>query len=326
LRQLDNAVRPSPDEPGDRPTIRLRRSCLAVPASSPKMLAKAATLAADQVFIDLEDAVAPSEKNDRTREQAVVALLENEWRARTLVVRVNAVDTQWCFRDVSYVVERAGPRLDCIMLPKAEDASHVHFIDHLLGQLERESGLEQRIGIEVLIENARGLVNVAEIAGASTRVEALIFGPGDYAASLGLPQLSVGISNPEYPGDQWHYPLSRIVTTARAYGVQAIDGPFGAIRNVDGFREAAQRAKLLGFDGKWVLHPGQLDACNEAFTPSQDQYEQAERLLDAYRQFTQVDGVGAAIHEGEMIDEASRRMAEAITARGRAAGLRRSVD
>lgn len=177
------------------------------------------------------------------------------------------------------------------------------------------------IGIEAQIETARGLVNIERIARASTRTETLIFGPGDFAASLGLPQLSVGMTDDDYPGDQWHYPLSRIVTTARAFGLQAIDGPFAAIRDVEGFRKTAQRAKLLGFDGKWSLHPDQIEPCNAMFTPAQEQYDQAERLLEAYRQFSEVDGVGAAMHEGEMIDEASRRMAQAIVARGRAAGL-----
>jgi len=307
-----------------RMTDRLRRSCLAVPGSSPKMLAKAAGLPADEVFIDLEDAVAPAEKNDRTRGQVVQALLQNEWHARTLVVRVNGVQTRWCYEDVTYIVSRAGSRLDCIMLPKVDEPSHVYFLDHLLTQLEMANGIDRRIGIEAQIETARGLVNIERIARASVRTETLIFGPGDYAASVGLPQLSVGMTDPDYPGDQWHYPLSRIVTTARSFGLQAIDGPFAAIRDLGGFRKAATRAKLLGFDGKWSLHPDQVGPCNEVFTPAQDQYDQAERLLEAYRHFSDVDGLGAAMHDGEMIDEASRRMAESIVARGRAAGLSRT--
>jgi citrate lyase subunit beta / citryl-CoA lyase len=290
------------------------------------MLGKAAALQADQVFLDLEDAVAPSEKNDETRTRVADALREQEWRAKTLVVRVNAVDTRWCHRDVVAVVEGAGAKLDCIMLPKVEDASHIHFLDHLLSQLERALNLQRRIGIEAQIENARGIVNVAEIAAASSRIETLIFGPGDYAASLGVPQLSVGTIEAEYPGDQWHYPLSRIVTTARAFGLQAIDGPYSAIRDLDGFRQSARRARLLGFDGKWALHPDQVGPCNEAFTPAQDQYNQAERLLEAYRSFTEVDGLGAAMFDGEMIDEASRKMALSLAERGRAAGLERTEE
>ena len=303
---------------------RLRRSCLAVPGSSPKMLAKAAGLEADQVFLDLEDSVAPGVKTDESREHVVRALLDQEWRARTLVVRVNSVDTPYCYADLAYVVGRAGGRIDCVMVPKVEDESHLHFVDHLLAQLEGTHGLDGRIGIEAQIETARGMVNIERVAAASPRLETLIFGPGDYAASLGVPQLSVGLIEPDYPGDQWHYALSRIVTTARAFGVQAIDGPYSQIRDLDGFRESARRSRLLGFDGKWALHPDQIGPCNEIFTPGQDQYDRAERMLDAYRRFSEVDQLGAAMFEGEMIDEASRKMAEALALRGRAAGLERT--
>ncbi len=287
------------------------------------MLAKAAGLPADQVFLDLEDSVAPGEKGDETRENVVRALLDGNWRAPTLVVRVNSVDTPHCFRDIVYVVERAGRRLDCVMLPKVEDETHVHFVAHLLGQLEHSLELGRRIGIEAQVETARGAVNVERIARASDRLETLIFGPGDFAASIGVPQLTVGLIEPEYPGDQWHYVLSRIVTAARAFGLQAIDGPYAAIRDLDGFRESARRSKLLGFDGKWALHPDQIEPCNETYTPAQEQYDRAERILDAYRRSTEVDRVGAVMFEGEMIDEASRKLAEAFAARGRAAGLRR---
>jgi citrate lyase subunit beta / citryl-CoA lyase len=305
---------------------RLRRSCLAVPGSSAKMLAKAAGLAADQVFLDLEDAVAPKEKNDATREQVASALLEHHWRSNTLVVRVNSVETRWCYRDIEVVVELAGSKLDCIMVPKVEEASHVHFVDHFLTQLEKANGLTRLIGIEAQIENARGIVNVEQIAGASARLETLIFGPGDYAASLGAPQLTVGMIEEDYPGDQWHYPLSRILTTARAFGLQAIDGPYSAIRDIDGFRKSARRSKLLGFDGKWALHPDQIPLCNDAFTPTQQQYDQAERLLAAYAQFIDVDGVGAATYEGKMIDEASHKMAQQLARRGHEAGLQKTDE
>ena len=304
------------------PEFRLRRSCLAVPGSSPKMLAKAAGLSADEVFLDLEDSVAPSEKNDTSRENVVRALRENHWLARTLVVRINAVSTSWCFRDLSYVVSRAGSKLDCVIVPKVNDASQIHFVNHLLGQLEAESALDRQIGIEAQIETARGIVNIEEIAAASPRLEALIFGPGDYAASLGVPQLSVGKIEEQYPGDQWHYALSRIITTARAFGLQAVDGPYSAVRDLAGFRESARRSKMLGFDGKWAIHPDQIDLCNETYTPDQAQYERAERILNAYKQAAAVNGTGAAVFEGEMIDEASRKMAEGVALRGRAAGLR----
>jgi len=301
---------------------RLRRSCLAVPGSSEKMLGKAATLPADMVFIDLEDAVAPLEKTDETRAR-VVRALRGEWVAPTRAVRVNGVATRWCFRDIVHIVEGAGSVLDCIVVPKVESAAHVHFVDHLLSQLEADLGLERRIGLELQIESPRGLVSVEKIAAASTRAETLIFGPGDFAASLGAPQLSVGAIDPGYPGDQWHYVLMRIVTTARANGLQAIDGPYAAIRDADGFREVARRSQLLGFDGKWALHPDQIAACNEVYAPSGDQYERAERILEAYAAATEGDRLGAVMFEGEMIDEASRKMAEQIAARGRAAGMTR---
>ncbi len=300
---------------------RLRRSCLAVPGSSPKMLAKAATLAADEVFIDLEDAVTPLEKNDATRQQVVDALLAPGWRTGTRAVRVNDASTRWCFRDIAYVVERAAAGLDCIILPKVETAGDVHFADRMLSQLELELGGSRRIGLEVQIESPRGLVNIESIAAASDRVETLIFGPGDFAASAGMPQLSVGAAEPAYGGDQWHYVLSRILTTARAFGLQAIDGPYAQIRDPEGFRVVARRSQLLGFDGKWALHPDQIELCNEIFSPPLEEYERAERILDAYARATREDGRGAVVFEGEMIDEASRKMAEQVAARGRAAGL-----
>lgn len=288
------------------------------------MLAKARCLDADAVVLDLEDGVAEAQRNDETRLRVVQALLEADWHATTRTVRVNGTDTEWCASDVTALVVGAGDVLDCVVLPKVEDHSHIHFLDHLLTGLEKANGVRKRIGIEAQIETARGLVNVERIASASTRIEALIFGPGDYAASLGVPQLSVGIDEPDYPGDQWHYPRSRIVTTARAFGLQAIDGPYAAFRDFEGFRESARHARLLGFDGKWAIHPDQVEPYNEAFTPPQEQYEDAERLLEFYEQFGSQQGQGAVMYQGEMIDEASRRMAEAIVLQGRASGLVRS--
>jgi citrate lyase subunit beta/citryl-CoA lyase len=302
----------------------LRRSCLAVPASSPKMLAKAASLPADQVFIDLEDAVAPIEKTDATRQNAVDALTGQSWVARTKAVRVNDARSRWCFRDIAYIVERAAADLDAIMLPKAESAGDVHFVDRLLTQLEGELGLSRRIGIEVQIEGPRGLMEIEAIAAASDRVETLIFGPGDFAAAIGMPQLSVGATDPGYAGDQWHYVLWKILVTARAFGLQAIDGPYSQIRDLDGFREVAERSRSLGFDGKWAIHPDQVALCNEIFSPTPEAYARAVRILEAYSQATGTDRLGAAVFEGEMIDEASRKMAEQVAARGRAAGLDRA--
>jgi citrate lyase subunit beta/citryl-CoA lyase len=285
------------------------------------MLAKAVGLDADQVFLDLEDAVAPSLKNDDTRQAIVGALREPTWVARTRAVRVNAVGTPWCLDDIVTVVAGAGECLHCVMLPKVEDAAQVHFAAQLLAQLELKHGLRRPIGLEVQIESPRGLLEIERIAAASDRIETLIFGPGDYAAAVGVPQLSVGALEPDYPGDPWHYVLSRIVTTARAFGLQAIDGPYSAIRDLDGFREVARRSRLLGFDGKWALHPDQIAVCNEIYRPGPEEFERALRIIDAYRTATDSDGVGAAMFEGEMIDEASRKMAAATAERGRAAGM-----
>jgi citrate lyase subunit beta / citryl-CoA lyase len=285
------------------------------------MLAKAAGLPADEVFLDLEDAVAPDLKNDATRRLVVSALRENEWTARTRVVRINAVGTPWCLDDLVAVVGGAGDVLDCAMIPKVESPAQVHFVAQLLEQLELKHDLERPIGLEIQIESPRGLVEIERIVSASPRVETLIFGPGDFAASAGMPQLSVGAVHPAYPGDAWHYALSRIVTTAHAFGVQAIDGPYAAIRDLDGFAEVARRSRILGFDGKWALHPDQVGICNEIYSPTQAEFERAERIIEAYRAATDRLGHGAAVFESEMIDEASRKMALSVLERGRAAGM-----
>jgi citrate lyase subunit beta / citryl-CoA lyase len=280
------------------------------------MLAKAATLPADEIVIDLEDAVEPAQKTDETRALAAQAVLDSRWMARTVAVRVNGVETPWCFRDVTLLVERAGARVDCVVVPKVEDVSHVHFVAHLLAQLEAAHRLERRIGIEVLIETARGLREVERIATASDRLEALVFGPGDYSASLGMPQLVIGGID-----EGTHYALSRVAVAARAAGLDAIDGPYAVIRDLDGFRESALRSALLGYDGKWVLHPDQIAPCNEIYTPSEEQYEEAERLLEAYGGAT----AGAILHDGHMVDEASRKLATRIVERRRAAFAERSA-
>jgi citrate lyase subunit beta/citryl-CoA lyase len=287
------------------------------------MLAKAATLDADQVFLDLEDAVSPLEK-EAARATVVQALRTHDYSGKTRVVRVNGVTTQWCLNDILEVVSGAGHQLDCVMVPKVEDAGTVHFVDHVLTQLETQHGIAHGIGIEAQIESPAGVVNLKEIATASDRVETLIFGPGDYAASVGVAQLVIGSVDPGYPGDQWHYALSAIVTTARAFGLQAIDGPYTDIKNTDEYRRLCHRARLVGFDGKWVLHPAQVEIANEVFTPTQEQFDAASRLLDAYHHATTVERRGAVMHEGQMIDEASRKIATEVVARGRAAGLQPS--
>jgi citrate lyase subunit beta/citryl-CoA lyase len=305
---------------------RPRRSCLAVPGSSLKMLDKAQGLPADQVFLDLEDAVAPLAK-PAARKNIVAALTEGDWGDKARVVRVNDLTTPWTYRDVVEVVEGAAGSLDCIMLPKVQDASHVQWLDLTLTQIEKTIGLPVGgIGIEAQIENAKGLVNVDAIAGASPRIETIIFGPADFMASINMRSLAVGALHPDYPGDPYHYILMRILMAARTYDKQAIDGPFLQIRDVDGFREVARRSAALGFDGKWVLHPGQIDVANEVYSPDQSDYDHAELILDAYDHYTSEAGgkLGAVMLGDEMIDEASRKMALVIAAKGRAAGMTRT--
>ena len=286
------------------------------------MLAKAAGLPADEVFMDLEDSVAPAAKEE-ARGNIIQALKEGDWTGKTVVVRVNGVSTKWCYRDVIEVVENAGQYLDCIMIPKVEEATDVTFVADLLRMIEDTTGLENRIGVEIQIETATGITNIDAIATASDRAETLIFGPADMSASLGLPTVTAGLPMPDYPGDHWHFILSRILVAARNAGLQAIDGPYLVIKDLDGFRDMALRARALGYDGKWALHPAQIDVLNEVFTPSQEEFDKAEAVLEAYRHATDVQLTGAVMFGSEMIDEASRKMAEQLAMRGRAAGMQR---
>jgi citrate lyase subunit beta/citryl-CoA lyase len=309
---------------------RARRSCLAVPASSERFLAKARDLPADEVFLDLEDAVAPAAK-ETARRNAVAALTSGRWRAGVRAVRINDATTPWAYRDVIEVAEGAPGDVDVIVLPKVTSPDHVTWLDLLLTQIEqategRDGPPARRIGIEAQIEDARGLAAVDAIAAASGRLEALVFGPADFMASLGMRSLEVGVQPPGYAGDAFHYALMRILVAARAHGLQAIDGPYLKIRDVDGFRRAAASAAALGYDGKWVLHPGQIDAANEVFAPGQAEYDRAEQILDAYSRATTVDQRGAVMLGDEMIDEASRKLAAGLAAKGRAAGLKRTPD
>jgi citrate lyase subunit beta/citryl-CoA lyase len=310
-------------------TVRSRRSCLAVPGSNPRFLEKAKGLPADQVFLDLEDACAPLMK-PQGRKNIVAALNEGGWGEKVRVVRVNDWTTEWTYRDVIEVVEGAGANLDCIMLPKVQDAAQVVALDTLLTQIEKTVGLEVgRIGIEAQIENAIGLVNVDAIAAASPRTEAIIFGPADFMASINMKSLVVGEQPPGYDvGDAYHYILMRILMAARSYGLQAIDGPYLQIRDVEGFTRVAKRSAALGFDGKWVQHPGQVDAANETYSPSQEDYDHSELILDAYAYYTSEAGgmKGSAMIGDEMIDEASRKMAIVIAGKGRAAGMSRTTS
>jgi citrate lyase subunit beta/citryl-CoA lyase len=297
-----------------------------VPGSSLKMLAKAQGLPSDQVFLDLEDAVAPLAKPD-ARKNIVAALNDGDWGGKIRVVRVNDLTTPWTYRDVIEVVEGAGANLDCIMLPKVQNAEQVVWLDLTLTQIEKTLGYEVgRIGIEAQIENAAGLVNVDAIAAASPRLETIIFGPADFMASINMKSLVVGALNPDYPGDPFHYIFMRILMAARMHDLQAIDGPFLQIRDLDAYREVAKRSAALGFDGKRVLHPDQVAVANEVYSPSQSDYDHAELILDAYEYYTSEAGgkLGAVMLGDEMIDEASRKMAIVIAGKGRAAGMART--
>ena len=301
-----------------------RRSCHAVPGSSEKFLAKAPSLPADMFFLDLEDAVAPLEK-ESSRQRVVAAIREQEWGDAVLCVRVNAWDTKWTYGDVIEVVSNAGTRLDEIMLPKVQNAAQVVAMDLLLTQVEINSGLPVgHIGIEAQIETAQGLINVEEICAASPRVETVILGPVDFSASMGMPSLSGGLLIPDYPGDYFHYVFMKILMAGRANNLQVIDGPYVKVRDPEGFREYATRTQILGFDGKWSLHPDQVSILNEVFSPTQEQFDRAWEVLDAYRQATEGDRKGAVMLGDEMIDEASRKVAVTLVARGERAGLKRS--
>lgn len=307
--------------------LRPRRSNLAVPGSNPKMLDKAKGLPVDQVFLDLEDSVAPIAKEE-ARRNVVDALNSGGYDGKVRTVRVNDLTTEWTYRDVVHIVENAGTNLDCIMLPKVQTPEQVHWLDLTLTQIEKTMGFEVgRLGIEAQIENALGLVNVDKIAAASPRVETIIFGPADFMASINMKSLVVGEQPPGYTeGDAYHYILMRILMAARAYDKQAIDGPYLQIRDLDGYRKVSERSAALGFDGKWVLHPGQVDVANEVYSPRQDDYDHAELILDAYAYFTSAEGGarGAVMLGDEMIDEASRKMALVIAGKGRAAGMART--
>jgi citrate lyase subunit beta / citryl-CoA lyase len=308
-----------------RAAYRARRSCLSVPASSNKMIEKAKGLPADEVFLDLEDAVAVDAKA-QARTRAAIALSEPGWSGQLLGVRVNDWTTPWTYSDVIEVVSTAGAHLDIIVLPKVTDVSHIHALDLLLTQLETTHDLPVgRIGIEAQIESAQGLNNLGAIA-AGPRVQALILGPADLIASLNMRTLEVGEQPEGYDvGDAYHHVLMSILVAARTHGVAAIDGPYLKVRDVDGFRRVAGRSAALGYDGKWVLHPDQIAAGNEIFSPRQADYDHAELILEAYEWHTSAAGGarGAVMLGDEMLDEASRKMALVIAAKGRAAGMTR---
>jgi citrate lyase subunit beta/citryl-CoA lyase len=304
-----------------------RRSCLSIPGSSEKMLGKGPGIPADMVFLDLEDSVAPLEK-EAARVKVVAAIRDQDWGDKVLCVRINAWDTEWTAFDVLEVVGKAGERLEEVMLPKVQSAAEVVALDLLLTQVEKHAGLPHgHIGIEAQIETTRGLINVEEICAASPRLETIIFGPADFAASMEMPVLTGGVQIPEYPGDHFHYVFSKILMAGRANGLQVIDGPFLKIREHDQFRDYCNRTKTLGYDGKWALHPDQVDILNEMFSPTQEQFDRAWDILDAYEKATtEGDRKGAVMFGDEMIDEASRKMAIKFVSRGERAGFSRSAS
>ena len=309
---------------------RLNRSELAVPGSQPQMFEKAAKSAADVVFLDLEDAVAPDDKA-QARKNIIKALNELDWGKKTMSVRINGLDTHYMYRDVVDVVEQAGERLDLIMIPKVGTAADVYAVDMMVTQIEDAKGYKKRIGFEHIIETALGMQNVTEIAKASKRNESLHFGVADYAASTRARTTIIGGVNPDYSvltdpledgsrevhwGDMWHYALARMVVAARANGLRPVDGPFGDFSDPDGYRAAAARAAVLGCEGKWAIHPSQIALANEVMSPSEKEVTRANRILEAMTQAA-AEGKGAVSLDGRLIDYASIRQAEVLVAKAR---------
>jgi citrate lyase beta subunit len=292
--------------------MRPSRSVLAVPASNLEMAEKALASSADTVFLDLEDAVAPDEKPG-ARKKVVQALKELDWRNRPTLYRANALDTPYFYRDLFEIVEEAGDRLDNILLPKVQRTEDLHVADTLLSQIEIAVGLEpNKIKLEAQIESAEGLVNVDGIARATQRMTALHFGPGDFAASLRMPQTSIGTMDEwdkVYPGHRFHYAMQRIIVAARAAGLRAIDGPVADYRDDEGLRQSSLIARSLGFDGKWCIHPAQIETVNEVFSPTEKEVEWARKVVKAYEEASAA-GSGAISVDGQMVDAASIKMAQ----------------
>lgn len=304
---------------------RINRSELAVPGSNLKFLQKAPTSKADILFLDLEDSVAPDEK-EQARKNVIQVLNETDWNGKTLSLRINGMDTHYMYRDIIDVLEKAPNKLDLIMVPKVGTASDVYALDMLVTQIETATKATKRIGFELIIETALGMKNVDEIAAASKRNESLHFGVADYAASTKARTTRIGGSNPDYfvltdPdansaravhwGDPWNYPLTRMVIAARANGLRAVDGPFGDIRDSDGYSAQARRALALGCEGKWAIHPTQVDLANVLFSPSEAEIKQATRIVEAMQQAAK-EGKGAVTLDGALIDIASIKQAEVL--------------
>ena len=297
---------------------RLQRSELAVPGSNPALFEKAAASDVDYVFLDLEDAVAPGDKV-QARLNVIEGLRDIDWRGlgKTISVRINGIDTHYMYRDVVDVVEQAGAHLDTILIPKVGVAADVYMVDAMVSQIEEACGLTEKIGIEALIETTLGMANVESVAVSSPRLEAMHFGVADYAASCRARTTNIGGLNPDYPGDQWHQALSRMLVACRAYGLRPIDGPFGDFNDPDGYIDGARRAAALGYEGKWAIHPSQVALANEVFSPPIAEVDRAHRILVALEEAA-AEGRGAAQLDGRMIDAASARMAENVVAQAAA--------
>ncbi len=293
---------------------RVQRCELAVPGSSPEMFEKALKSGVDFVFLDLEDAVAPDDKL-QARKNVIQAINDLDWKGHgiTVSVRINGLDTQFMVRDVVDLVEQAGDKIDTLLIPKAGVYADIYMVEAMVNQLEMQQGLKNRIGLEALIETALGMANVEDIArnGSQGRLEALHFGVADYAASNRARTTNIGGLNPDYPGDQWHFAISRMTVACRAYGLRPVDGPFGDIKDPDGYKLAARRAAALGCEGKWAIHPTQIALANEVFTPPEAEVEKAKRILAALKEAA-AQGKGAAALDGRLIDAASERMASNV--------------
>ena len=301
------------------PQMRLRRSELSTPGSNAEMMAKAARTNADMVFLDLEDAVAPSEKVP-ARAKVVEALRTHDWGRKIRAIRINNLETEYCYEDLIHVVSEAGEFLDIIIVPKVKRAEDVRWVDVLLTQMEQKLKRERKIGLEVLIEEVEAMINAEEIAASTLRLEAIIFGPGDFSGSQGVEGHAVSGSSPHYPGDVWHYARNKVVIAARAAGIDAVDGPYGDFRNSDDYRTECRKAKTLGFVGKWAIHPSQVDVANEAFSPTERDVDRARKMVAAYRE-AEAKGLGAVGVDGVMVDAATVRLWRNITDRADLIGM-----
>ena len=302
--------------------IRLRRSVLSVPGSSAKMIDKAFQLAADEVMLDLEGGVTPEEK-ERARQQIIGAFQNEDWGDRVRAYRINGLDTPFAYRDIIEVVEQVGESVDVIVIPKVERAAEVQFVDLLLSQIEKGLGLNRTIGLEASIETALGMLNIKEIAFASPRLETLVFGVADYGASLTMPSSGIsghGEAEERYSDHRWYFPLGRLVMAAKAAGLAAIDAPYGDFKDQAGLKRSCEKTVSLGFDGKWAIHPAQLEIINDAFTPRLADIDRARRVLRAYEQ-ARASGAGTTSLDGKMVDGASIRLARITYEQGQRLGL-----